>query len=701
MSFLNAWAIWMGALTIGVPVLIHWMTKPRPVRMPLSTIRFVQEAIRQRQARHRLRDFLILALRTLAILLFAAAIGRPLIGNRPLISTSGIADSSRIVILDVSQSMAAGKRGASSLQRAKARAGSFLKYRPGLDANLVRAGAQAQPVFPTLSRNFASLREQLSSMEARPERLNAQLAIEAAADLLANAKAPELVIVSDFQRDNWSRVNFDVLPAETLIQFESTADEGLENVAILNVQVDGRPAVGREVRLEIEVGNFSSQARRPDVEVSVGTNTFRLQDLCPPRARITLTKNIQLPKEGWLAGDAKLLDSTDALANDDARQFVLRVNRSPRYAIVSRDARTKKGSAAYFLRRAFAPYANTDGEATRGVSIDHIAPARLTPESLAGTDLVAIVRPGRLNTAKLKQLADQLRRGRSILYVASELSDAVNMREFINAYGTGLQPPVELVPRGQGDRGSERFLSEVKQKRRPFKIFGEQTMAMIGSLRFSGGLTTRRIEGTLDDDILATYSDRSTCLFVTDSGAGKLAVLNADLNASNLPVSPAFVPFVGELAELLLSGQESSPRAFCGEPFVARLPTDIQSDAGLMAQVQPSGADPGQLETNSDGVIWKNTSPSAPGVYQVRRDEETIFATAMTIPAEESDLRPLSADVMVNRLCWRTQSLLSRQYSRSRFAGAFLGLAGDWLCYVHAGGDRCVSMFSNDIDFEP
>mgnify|MGYP000692485023 CR=1 FL=1 len=58
----------------GVPVLVHLLTRPRPMRLPLSTLRFIREAVRERRARHRLRDLIILGLRTLAVLLAALAI---------------------------------------------------------------------------------------------------------------------------------------------------------------------------------------------------------------------------------------------------------------------------------------------------------------------------------------------------------------------------------------------------------------------------------------------------------------------------------------------------------------------------------------------------------------------------------------------------------------------------------------------------
>src|SRR5207247_6003032 len=115
-------------------------------------------------------------------------------------------------------------------------------------------------------------------------------------------------------------------------------------------------------------------------------------------------------------------------------------------------------------------------------------------------------------------------------------------------------------------------LTEVRRDQVPFRVFGEGLAGLTGSLRFGGGLASRRLDGALADDVLASYSDRSACLVVTGCGAGTLAVLNADLAASNLPSSPAFVPLVGELTGRLLGTRRDSSALICGEPVALYLP---------------------------------------------------------------------------------------------------------------------------------
>ena len=64
MNFLHPWAIVIGLLGMALPLVVHYMTRPRPKSMPLSTIRFVRDAVKQRQSRSKLRDGLVLLCRS-------------------------------------------------------------------------------------------------------------------------------------------------------------------------------------------------------------------------------------------------------------------------------------------------------------------------------------------------------------------------------------------------------------------------------------------------------------------------------------------------------------------------------------------------------------------------------------------------------------------------------------------------------------
>jgi hypothetical protein len=645
----------LGIAAISLPFVIHWLTKPKPRRFALSTIRFVEQVVHQRRARYRLRDFLVLLLRAAAVALLAWVFARPLIGAKPLISVGDSGDAIRIVILDQSQSMAAVSNGIAAFDRAKPVAAKYLTYQAGSQGNLILAAAQPRAVFESLSSNFGAMRDELGNAHPQPQRLNLQPAIALAGDILSkipstDARRRELIIISDFQRSNWSSADFSALPKETLIQLESVAaNPAPGNIGVLRVAAQGRLEQGREVRIEVDVGNYSTTPQTVQAELSVGSQTYRLSGLCPPMVKATLGTDIPLPAAGWQSGSVRLLSSSDALPADNARPFVLDVRPMPTYGLITREPGKPQPTSSHFLERALAPIKPRDGVAVeRVVRID---PDSLDRDALAGVALIVLDHPGKLSQAQIDLLAALLRRGRGMLYVAAEPIDATNLKLLMDAAGADLKMPVEFVPPQAGQARRDLFLMEWRGKEAPFVEFGEDVAAVISPLRFSGGLSSRRLEGGLVDDVLATYSDRSAALVVTSCGAGALAVLNADLNQSNLPSSGAFVPLIGELVGRLLSQRRSDDAAPCGEPVAAYLPAEAGATAGLsIVSDDANRKELGALTDESNFVLWRWDAAGPPSVYSVKRDAATVFALATAVPAVESDLESIDANLLTTRL---------------------------------------------------
>lgn len=234
MNFLHFWALGIGAVAIAAPVAVHFLTKPKPVRFGLSTVRFLREAIEQRKARSRFRDWLILLLRTLCVALLAMALARPLFQERQAVPTSGEANAQRVLVIDQSQSMTAGSGGLTNWSSAVVSATQYLESAQGLRAAVVFAGAKPRAVFNELSPNLAALREAVMQAKPLAERCDPRAALEVAAQILEKVKSDkkELVILSDFQRSNWGTLLLDLVPRDTQIQFHSVSIPDSGNVAV-------------------------------------------------------------------------------------------------------------------------------------------------------------------------------------------------------------------------------------------------------------------------------------------------------------------------------------------------------------------------------------------------------------------------------------------------------------------------------------
>lgn len=648
MNLLHPWYL-AGLAAVGLPIAVHYLTRPRPRVLPLSTVRFVREAVQQRRARHRLRDWLVLLFRALAVALLAVAFARPLVGAKKVASGEE-GNAARVVILDQSQSMAAVSNGVASFERARPVAASNLNYSPGLSANLILAGARPRTLFPGTSTNFGAMREALAAAQPRPEALNLKAALDAAGEMLAKT-APslrrELVVVSDFQRSNWAAADFSPLPKDTIIQLESVAPrQPPANLCIVRAGVRGRAEVGREAHLEVEVGNYSPAARDVEVELSVGGASYRLRGSCPPQATAVLSTDAPMPAPGWQGGVARLSGALDALAADDVRYFTLDVRPPLTYLLITRDSAAPHASSSHFLELALVPVKPREGQ--HGERVIRADPQALDRDAVLAADVIVLDHPGRLSGEACKLLASVVRRGRALLYVAAEPIDASNLALLAQAAGSDLNLPVQFVPPTSGAPRQGLFIASTR-KHEIFDAFGENVGAALAPLRFAGGLDSRRLETGLADDVLATYSDRSACLAITVCGAGRLAVLNADLGQSNLAVSPLFVPLLGEVVARLVSHNGGVESAACGELAVTFLPPEQTTSAGLTI-TGPAGVSTGALADESGLVAWRWDEAGPPGIYQVKRGENTVFALASGVSPVESDLASIEPSVLTDRL---------------------------------------------------
>lgn len=106
MSFLNP-ALLLGLPLIVLPVAIHFWNRRRFRRMPWAATMFLREALRESRGRTRLRHFLVLACRVLALALLFLALAKPVVGGFAGRLFFGKPHGVTVIVLDRSPSMEA------------------------------------------------------------------------------------------------------------------------------------------------------------------------------------------------------------------------------------------------------------------------------------------------------------------------------------------------------------------------------------------------------------------------------------------------------------------------------------------------------------------------------------------------------------------------------------------------------------------
>lgn len=116
MQFLSPWML-AGAAAVSIPIAIHFFYRARYKPLPWAPMKFLKEAIEQTSRRLKFQEWVLLALRCLAILLLALALARP---GWDTAVTAGRGEAiDAVFVFDTSFSMAAPDGDKTRLERAK------------------------------------------------------------------------------------------------------------------------------------------------------------------------------------------------------------------------------------------------------------------------------------------------------------------------------------------------------------------------------------------------------------------------------------------------------------------------------------------------------------------------------------------------------------------------------------------------------
>jgi len=154
----------VGAVLVGLPIVLHLIMKQEPKRLPFPAFRFLKQRLKTNQRKLRLRHFVLLAMRMLLIALFAAALYQPSVLSEGL-SLGGDQPLAVVVVIDTSPGMGyADGEGKTRLEEACRRAIELVNALPdGSRVAVVETGEPGGDWLPSLT----AARDRLNDLTAR------------------------------------------------------------------------------------------------------------------------------------------------------------------------------------------------------------------------------------------------------------------------------------------------------------------------------------------------------------------------------------------------------------------------------------------------------------------------------------------------------------------------------------------------------
>jgi uncharacterized membrane protein len=280
LSPLWAWLLPLAAL----PVVFHFAWRRRRKRLVLPSLLFFQQIEPRLQARSRLRELLVLALRTLLLLAAILALAHPLWQG-----VGGGGGAALALVIDDSASMGAPAPGAAGTTRlalaVDAATALVAALRPGDRAAVVLTVPDPLLPPPELTADKDRLRALLARLRPTEGASAPGPALASAAMMLSADTAPrrEIQVFSDCQAHDWSTgtaLSPTALPAGTALALHRVPALAVAgDAALAAVDVGGRAVLaGRPVPLRVGVDNPGSQ----DVAVTVSAlDDAGHQQTCP------------------------------------------------------------------------------------------------------------------------------------------------------------------------------------------------------------------------------------------------------------------------------------------------------------------------------------------------------------------------------------------------------------------------------------
>ncbi len=337
MSLLGAW--WLAlAGAAAVPLLLHLRRRPVTQRYVFPALRWLLRAQREHSRELRLRNLLLMLLRTAAVLALALAAARPIVQGVP----GGHAPTALAVVLDnsLSTTRAAGRE--PTLERLRAAADRVLASATGADRVwLITADGTVT------GGTVAQVRAALRAVAPWPGAGDVGAAVEQAATLAGTVRglAPRVAVLTDGQATTWRRPT---TAGEAVVTvFVPRSDATAASTAASTAVLDAAAVPPRWSPR----GKLRVRALGPDtvpVTITLSGRTLARARVAPGTDAWVAASPVE---RGWVAGTVSV--PPDAMRGDDERHFAVWIGAAPpvaaagagRFAQAALDALVADGRA--------------------------------------------------------------------------------------------------------------------------------------------------------------------------------------------------------------------------------------------------------------------------------------------------------------------------------------------------------------------
>ncbi|MBI5059561.1 BatA domain-containing protein [candidate division KSB1 bacterium] len=650
MTFLNS--ALLAALTLGLlPILIHLLNRQRYKDVDFPTLRFLRELQRQKMRQVKIRQILLLILRTLAVIFLVFALTRPVLKSAAGILPGADARTSAVVIVDRSASMQTETPDGSRFRQVQSRAQEILAMLgDGDDAQIVWADETPERFPEQATGNIGLLRETIGDARVSERGGNLVSALQAARAILGQSQNlhKEVYLLSDFSASAWPEPlpQSAILPDDVRLFLCPVGTDKASNVGIVEANVTSRIITpGRAVEVTFSARNTgNTEAADRIVSVYLGGRrvTQTRVTLAPGELKTSRVKFV--PEDPGDQVGYVTVEEADDFSSDNQRYFVLRVPARLRVAVVGSDGPARELTALAL---------NPGGQPGGFVETTRLTPGEFENNDWADFDAVFLLDAAGFSGGFGARLHSYVEAGRGVFVMFGNQADLRSYSAWLPAIGL----PVPADP-WQAESNPVKW-SQLDLAHPLFEgVFEERPADISPEIR-------RMVRTSSTGTAVKIISASNEIPFLWESRVGKghalMLTSSPDPEWSTLFRTGIFPPLVvssaAYLAGIGTSGAEY--QLTVGVPAQIEM-TGTPGDAAFEIR-SAHGALAPTVETSAFGFALKVPAIAQPDAAELWHGNRRVAALAVNLPPRESELQPQDAQEFKSWLGGQLTTLAARE----------------------------------------
>ncbi|MEE8409017.1 MAG: BatA domain-containing protein, partial [Myxococcota bacterium] len=663
-TLLHPWLL-TGLAGASLPILIHLIGRRRAPTVRFAAFDFLLAVNKRLARRERLRQILLLLMRTLAVIAIALAVARPM---PSLPAAAPVTNRRLVLIFDTSASMGYVHDGTTLLERGKQKAREILSHvQPGDSVALILAGREVTVPFDVPTLDVSAVREAIDAVVEPAGVANLGAAIDRALSMLGgDGNSTVLVIVSDLSANSFMHLQPTAIDPPPDVRLVDVADrEGssaLANLGIEAVSAERSADSASERRFRVWVRNYGGSP------VSGSTLELLIDDRVTQRGYIdvpargsaekTLTQTFDGP--GVYTVTVRLAPTDPGgYTVDDSMSMVTAVVPGVSVLAVNGDPRTTPyEDELFFVERALEAIPKGDAPIRlQIVTLTDIDDVEASGDSSAidlDIDVVLLANVGKVTPGYADALRQFVNDGGGLLIATG---NRVRFEAANAAFGDLLAHPLRdmhraadpdagTLPLGIGDMDWDHPILQGLGLRAEESLRASRT-ATYFNVRVGAGVKTR---------IILRYDNGAPALIERPLGKGRVMLMTTsmDVDLSDLALRSAFPALLQRTVRYLAHAVETTAS---GDTRVGgSVELQVPTGARALALIAPSGAR--QESTVADGgsgrVRFSHLGEVGIHRVEVRRGDEwqraPQFDVAVNPSLDESDFLPIRAQEVARAL---------------------------------------------------